>query len=108
MIVWSGSYRERIKRILEGFSYQELMDHVADSVGRLDVFFMKAEAELLPRLKLLHLLSGLFVNHHLVNLEADLARLEEQRIDGRHGILLQLRCFDELHLILGLILDSKR
>ena len=63
------------------------MDHVADSFGRLDVFFMKAEAEVHPRLKLLHLLSDLFMNHPLENLEADLARLEEQRIDGRHGIL---------------------
>ncbi len=76
------------------------MDHVADSIGRLDVIFMKAEAEVLPRFKLLHLISDLFVNHHLENLEADRARLEEQRIDERYGILLQLRCFDEPHLIL--------
>jgi len=84
------------------------MDHEADSVGRFDVFFMKAEAEVLPRFKLLHLLSDLFMNQHLETFEADLAGLEEQRIDGRYGIFLQLRCFDELHLILCLILDSKR
>lgn len=35
------------------------MDHVADSVGRLDVFFMKAESEVLLRFKLLHLMSDL-------------------------------------------------
>jgi hypothetical protein len=49
------------------------MDDVADTVGRFDVFFMKAEALVLPLFKLLHLLSDLFVNHQLENIKADLA-----------------------------------
>ena len=69
---------------------------------------MKAEADFLPRFKLPHLLSDLFMKHHLENFEADLAGLEKHRTDWRYKILLQLRCFDELHLIFGLILDSKR
>lgn len=75
------------------------MDCQMDSVERLNVFFVKAEVDVLPRFKLLYRLPNLFKNHYLNNLEADLAVLEEQRADWRYRILLlQLQRFDELHL----------
>jgi hypothetical protein len=75
------------------------MNCQVDSVERLDVSFLKAETDVLPRIKLFHRLPNLVKYHNLNNIERDLACFEELRADWRYRILLlKFQRFDELHL----------